>query len=220
MKARHCPNAPVALTFDDGPDPRWTPLVLDTLALAHARATFFVVAPRAERHPSLLARMRDEGHDVALHCTRHVRHDAMTPEEIDADVRSGLPALGRSVSHWRTPWGIVTPATEDVARNHRLGLVGWTADTEDWRGGRPREMLDRVEGRILPGAIVLMHDGVGPGATRAGCAGTVDLVRPLVSLARRRGLEPGPLDELPHPMPDRHPGFPSLESGVEQLRGV
>jgi peptidoglycan/xylan/chitin deacetylase (PgdA/CDA1 family) len=216
IKAGHCSNAPVALTFDDGPDPRWTPLVLDALALAHARATFFVVAPRAERHPSLLVRMRDEGHDVALHCTRHVRHDAMTPEEIDTDVRSGLPALGRSVSHWRTPWGIVTPATEDVARKHRLGLVGWTADTEDWRGGRPGEMLDRVEGRILPGAIVLMHDGVGPGATRAGCAGTVDLVWLLVSLARSRCLEPGPLDDLPHPMPDRNPDAQTLEGDAAQ----
>lgn len=219
MRAGH-PNAPVALTFDDGPDPVWTPLVLDALARASARATFFVVAPRAERHPFLLARMRDEGHDVAFHCTRHVRHDAMAPEEIEADVRSGLPALGRSVRLWRTPWGFVTPATEDVAREYRLRLVGWTADTEDWRGGPHGELLDRVEDRLLPGAIVLMHDGVGPGARREGCAGTVDLVRPLVSLARRRSLEPGPLDELPHTIPDRNPDFVALESDAGRPRRV
>jgi len=76
----------VALTFDDGPDPVWTPLVLDALAQARARATFFVVAPRAARYPSLLSSMRKRGHDVAFHCAQHVRHDAMTPGEIEGDV--------------------------------------------------------------------------------------------------------------------------------------
>jgi peptidoglycan/xylan/chitin deacetylase (PgdA/CDA1 family) len=151
--------------------------------------------------------MRDEGHDVAFHCKEHVRHDAMTEGGIEADVASGLPALGQPVRHWRTPWGFVTPATEEVARRHRLGLVGWTADTEDWRGDTLDGMLTRVRSRISPGAIVLMHDGVGPGAKRDGCAGTVDLVRPLVATVRSQGLEPATLGELRHPLPDRNPDF-------------
>jgi peptidoglycan/xylan/chitin deacetylase (PgdA/CDA1 family) len=197
----------IALTFDDGPDPVWTPLVLDALAKARARATFFVVAPLARRHPSLLARMREEGHDATIHCTEHIRHDAMTPDEIEADLESGLPALVGPVRLWRTPWGVVTPATEGVARKHGLTLVGWTADTQDWRGGGPAEMLDRVEADLVSGAIVLMHDGVGPGARRNGCAETAALVGPLVSLARLRGLEPVPLDDLRHPLPDRNPDY-------------
>src|SRR5215218_2362862 len=68
--------APVALTFDDGPDPIWTPLVFDALASVGVRATFFVVAPRAARYPSLISSMRERGHDVAFHCVEHVRHDA------------------------------------------------------------------------------------------------------------------------------------------------
>jgi peptidoglycan/xylan/chitin deacetylase (PgdA/CDA1 family) len=91
----------VALTFDDGPDPVWTPLVLD--ALAGASATFFVVAPLADRYPSLPARMREEGHEVAFHCTRHARHDDSTHEEIEADVEQVLLTLGGSVRYWRTP---------------------------------------------------------------------------------------------------------------------
>lgn len=199
--------APMALTFDDGPDPVWTPLVLDALADAGARATFFVIAPRATRYPSLISRMREDGHDVAFHCKEHVRHDAMPPGGIETDVASGLPALAQPVRHWRTPWGFVTPATEEVAQRHRLGLVGWTADTEDWRGDALDEMLARVRGRISPEAIVLMHDGVGPGAKRDGCAGTVDLVRPLVATVRSHGLEPATLGELRHPLPDRNPDF-------------
>ena len=205
-------RSPVALTFDDGPDPVWTPLVLDALAKAGARATFFVVAPRATRYPSLISCMRERGHDVAFHCSKHIRHDAMTHREIEADVESGIMALGPSVRYWRTPWGLITPATEEVANKHRLELVGWSADTEDWRGGTPEEMLARVSGRISPGAIVLMHDGIGPGARRDGCAATVDLVRLLVALVRSHGLEPAALDELRHPLPDRNPNF--------QARGV
>jgi peptidoglycan/xylan/chitin deacetylase (PgdA/CDA1 family) len=208
----------IALTFDDGPDPLWTPLVLD--ALTGARATFFVVAPRAARYPRLLGRMREEGHDVAFHCTRHVRHDAMTPGEIEADLEAGLPALVQPTGFWRTPWGVVTPTTEGIAREHGLTLVGWTADTEDWRGGVPDEMLARVCGNLLPGAIVLMHDGIGPGATRHGCAGTVALIEPLVSMARSRGLQAGPLHELRHPLPDRNPDPSVSKTGVRRLRGV
>jgi peptidoglycan/xylan/chitin deacetylase (PgdA/CDA1 family) len=212
--------APVALSFDDGPDPIWTPLVLEALASVGARATFFVVAPRAARYPSLISSMRERGHDVAFHCVEHVRHDAMTRRGIEADVESGLLALGRSVRYWRTPWGLITPATEEVANKHRLRLVGWTADTEDWRGEAPEEMLARLRGRISPGAIVLMHDGVGPGATREGCAATVDLIRPLVALVRSYGLEPATLGEIRCPLPDRNPDFQAGGAGSERVRGV
>jgi peptidoglycan/xylan/chitin deacetylase (PgdA/CDA1 family) len=214
-----CP-APVALTFDDGPDPLWTPLVLEALASVGARATFFVVAPRAASYPSITSSIRERGHDVAFHCVEHVRHDAMTHKEIEADVGSGLLALGRSVRYWRTPWGLITPATEEVANQHRLRLVGWTADTEDWRGGTPQEMLARIRGRVSPGAIVLMHDGVGPGAKREGCAGTVDLIGPLVALVRSHGLEPATLDELRHPLPDRNPDFQAGGAEGERVCGV
>jgi peptidoglycan/xylan/chitin deacetylase (PgdA/CDA1 family) len=208
------PTSQLALTFDDGPDPVWTPLVLEALAAAGARATFFVVAPRARRHPSLLARMREEGHDVAFHCTEHIRHDAMTHEEIEADLESGLSALAEPASFWRTPWGVVTPATEKVSQKHGLTLVGWTANTEDWRGDKADEMLARVEKDLLSETVVLLHDGIGPGARRYGCAETVDLVKPLVSLARSRGLEPGRLHTLCRPLPDRNPDYPSSRSGL------
>lgn len=212
-----------ALTFDDGPDPRWTPLVLDALDDAGARSTFFVVTPLARRHPRLLSRIREAGHEIAFHCTGHVRHDRLTPQEVAEDTRTGLRALeelGHSVRHWRSPWGLVTPTTQEVARAHRLELTGWTADTEDWRGDPAEEMLGRVEPALKPGAIVLMHDGVGPGAMRGGCAETVALVGPLVALARARGLDPAPLGALPHPLPDRNPDFSVARFVPEQGPGV
>lgn len=213
----------VALTFDDGPDPLWTPLVLDDLAEAGASATFFVIAPRASNYPNLISRMRDEGHEVAFHCVEHIRHDARTRSEIEAETRAGLLALadlGQNPRHWRTPWGFVTPVTDETARELGLTLVGWTADTKDWHGDTSEEMLARVEVGLVDGAVVIMHDGIGPGATREGCAETVDLVKPLVALARSRGLEPVPIGEMQHPLPDRNPDFEIRTHGTEDLRRV
>jgi peptidoglycan-N-acetylglucosamine deacetylase len=199
----------VALTFDDGPHPVWTPRVLEALEEAGARATFFVVAPLAERHPSLLRRAAEAGHEVALHCTRHLRHDRMTAAEILADTEEGvqvLRGLGFDAADWRTPWGVVTADTAKTAEILGLRLVGWTADSEDWRGDVAGEMLGRLAPGVGPGGIFLMHDGVGPGALREGCGQTVKLLTPLVSLCRSRGLTPVPVGELAGPVPDRNPG--------------
>jgi peptidoglycan-N-acetylglucosamine deacetylase len=199
----------IALTFDDGPDPAWTPRVLDELWGAGARATFFVVAPLAARHPGLLRRAVAEGHEVALHCNHHARHDRMGAEEIRSDAREGLQTLrglGHEVRDWRAPWGVVTRDTEDVATDLGLRLVGWTADSEDWRGDGTDVMLGRLAPGIENGAVVLMHDGVGPGALRDGCGRTVGLVGPLVSLVVSRDLTPVPVGRMPGPLPARNPG--------------
>ncbi|UTI66084.1 polysaccharide deacetylase family protein [Paraconexibacter antarcticus] len=186
----------VTLTFDDGPDPVWTPAVLDALDAAGARATFFVIAPRAAAHPALLERMHRAGHTVELHCDRHVRHTELREDQLAADTVTALARLdelGVRPRLWRAPWGITTPASEAVARAHGLRLVHWTADTEDWAGHAPDTMLRRVEDAICDGAVVLAHDGLGPGATRTGCANTVAVIGPLAALAADRGLRCEPL---------------------------
>jgi peptidoglycan/xylan/chitin deacetylase (PgdA/CDA1 family) len=183
----------VALTFDDGPDPIWTPRVLRALADAGARATFFVISTRAVRHPELLAAAVDQGHEVGLHCARHVRHTLSTRDEIEADTTAALSALAGLGVHplrWRLPWGAHAPWSGDIARSHRLAIVDWTADTHDWRGDGAAAMLDGVAPRLGGDAVVLLHDGLGPGALRGGCAETVRLIPPLVGAIRRAGCEP------------------------------
>lgn len=181
------------LTFDDGPDPVWTPAVLDALRDADARATFFVLGPCAAAHPALVERMVDDGHAVGLHAHEHVRHTELDAAAGAADVEralSVLDGLGVQPSVWRTPWGVEAEWTRPVAEARGLRVVGWSADTHDWRGDTAEQMLAAIDEDIAGGAVVLAHDGLGPGATRDGCAETVALVAPLVALARTRGLEP------------------------------
>jgi peptidoglycan/xylan/chitin deacetylase (PgdA/CDA1 family) len=185
----------VALTFDDGPDPVWTPAVLDALAAAGARASFFVLAPRAIERPDLVARMRAEGHAVELHGWEHVRHTAWSAQEGAADTDralSALASLGVHPRRWRTPWGVTADWTAGVAEAGGLELTHWTADTHDWRGDAAPDMLAAIDPSMNDGAVVLCHDALGPGATRDGCEETVALIAPLVARARERGLEVAP----------------------------
>jgi peptidoglycan-N-acetylglucosamine deacetylase len=192
------PSDSCCLTFDDGPDPVWTPRVLDRLRSVGARSTFFVIAGKASAHPDLIDRMHDEGHEVELHCVRHVRHTALDEPALREDTEQGLQALkdlGAKVRRWRPPWGVVTEATRRVAAEHALAVVRWSVDTEDWRGDPPAHMHRRVAAGIGPGSVVLMHDGVGPGARRTGCRDTVELIPRLMETLAGSGLRAVPLSE-------------------------
>ncbi len=184
-------------TFDDGPHPVWTPEILSELRRAVAKATFFVVAPLALRFPEIVRRTMREGHEVALHCSRHVRHTEMAREEVEEDTEIGLRSLagiGVSPRLWRPPWGILAPWTEDVAEDFGLEVSLWDADTHDWRGDSAEGMLDAVEPSLSAGNVILMHDGLGPGARRTGGKETARLVVPLASRIRSLGCEPATLN--------------------------
>ena len=193
----------VALTFDDGPDPRGTPAVLEALSLVETRATFFVLGERAERHPELLAQMLAAGHAVELHGYAHLRHTEHPRDVVAADLRRARAVLEHvRPSRWRLPWGALAAYSRALVAEHGLELVGWTTDSHDWRGDPAAVMLDALE--LAPGAVVLMHDGVGPGALRSDCEHTAQLVGPLVGRIRARGLEPG---GIPHDAPIGNPEF-------------
>jgi peptidoglycan/xylan/chitin deacetylase (PgdA/CDA1 family) len=180
------------LTFDDGPDPRGTSTVLDALARAGARATFFVMAPRAQRHPELLARIGDEGHTVALHCDEHVRHGERDRGWLRRDTERALGRLDRvgvSPRLWRAPWGALAPWSQSLAEEFGLCLIGWDVDTHDWRGDAAPAMLQDTRDAMRDGAIVLAHDGLGPGARRADCAQTAAFVGLAARHAAARDLE-------------------------------
>ena len=120
------PSSGASLTSDDGPDPVWTPRVLDALRRVSAPATFFVVAPLALEHPGMVSAILEAGHTVEFHCTEHVRHTHLSRREVEADTREGLRALWSldvEPRFWRPPWGILAPWTEQVAEDFGLRLA-------------------------------------------------------------------------------------------------
>jgi peptidoglycan-N-acetylglucosamine deacetylase len=183
----------ICLTFDDGPDPTWTPRILHSLRRRTARATFFVQARRAVAHRGLIEAMLEAGHEVGFHCLDHVRHSQRSAEGIGTDLMSGLEMLdqlGVRPHAWRAPWGDETDATRLLAGTHELRLWGWNVDTHDWRGDDVRKMFGalQAQGGLRGGDVILMHDALGPGARRDGCPETVALTELLLATAERAEL--------------------------------
>lgn len=154
----------VALTIDDGPDPAVTPRVLDQLDAAGARATFFLIGTRAERHPELVREIVRRGHDVQNHSQGHRHHFSLFgPAALARDVGRAQQVLadlvGRAPVAFRAPAGLRNPFLDPVL--HRLGLhlVSWTRRGYDTRRGQPAWLLQRLTGGLAGGDILLLHDG-------------------------------------------------------------
>lgn len=155
----------LALTFDDGPDPETTPQVLSLLAQYKARATFFVIGERAAQHPSLIARIWAEGHQVENHSHRHSWATAFGPvsrlvSDFSAAQASIVAAGAPSPRYFRAPIGILSPPIIEAVRKLGLELVGWSAKARDgWASTTVSAALDRLMPALQPGAILLLHDG-------------------------------------------------------------
>lgn len=183
-----------ALTFDDGPS-QWTERVLAELAEHSAEATFFV-SPGGAGFDQAVRRLADAGHGVGYHCSAHLRHGERSREELADEARRDVEHLretGVEVSAWRPPWGDLAPWTRSVAAELDLEVWLWSDDSHDWDGRTHVTMLRDLETTLAPGSVVLMHDGIGPGALRDHPGETLALIGPLVSLGRKLGLRPGPL---------------------------
>jgi len=154
----------VALTFDDGPHPKWTPRVLATLAKHEAKATFFLVARKAEEHPDVVRAILDAGHAVGLHSYAHDRLFALRREgRVRADLVRGIAALekltGRRPTLFRPPIGHTNPVIARVADKLDLTVVGWSAAGRDGvASANAEDVVSRVRRGLRDGAIVLLHD--------------------------------------------------------------
>jgi len=185
----------VALTFDDGPDPDFTPQVLDALAAAGAHATFFVVGKRAERHPELVRRIADEGHRLGSHSWSHREPGSLSARELARDYRLGRRAVEaaawRDVPLFRPPRGLWDARTALLTRSAGLRTWLWTVDSEDWRPGvSAGEIVERAGG-VAGGGVILLHDALElPTAPEAeDRSATVEALPALVERIRARGLD-------------------------------
>jgi peptidoglycan/xylan/chitin deacetylase (PgdA/CDA1 family) len=153
----------VALTIDDGPHPEGTPAILDVLARAGARATFFVVGEQVRRRPGLLVEIEAAGHLVALHGYRHRLQFRLRAQDLEDDLIRGIAAIEDALGHgpvWhRPPYGIYSPAGLHGARAMGLRPLLWSRWGKDWRKfTTPDRIAARVVPGVLPGDVILLHD--------------------------------------------------------------
>jgi len=151
------------LTFDDGPDPTWTPRCLDVLAAANARATFFMIGRQAQRHPELARRIGREGHAIGNHTLTHAYPWTIDRQRAVAEVRDGAAALadvlGAAPKFFRPPHGARRSAMLRAAAEVGESLVMWDVTATDWGWLGTSKGIARRLARASDGAIVLMHDG-------------------------------------------------------------
>jgi Predicted xylanase/chitin deacetylase len=156
----------VALTFDDGPDPDFTPRILEILKKHQVHAVFFVVAESAQRYPELLHRIQEEGHQIGVHSLNHRYAWFTSPwktlKEWTESVRCLELLTGSKISWMRPPWGTFNLMTWWWSKRNKMRAVLWNAEGHDWVVKRtPGEMTQRILKDIDEGTIVVMHDGGG-----------------------------------------------------------
>lgn len=157
-----CADA-VALTFDDGPHPEGTPAVLAALERLGMRATFYVVAGQARRHPQLLRDVVAAGHELGLHGGRHLPHALVPPFVLERALhgaRTEIEGLaGVELRTLRAPFGAVSLSTLRFASSSGMRVVGWSRWGRDWeRRATPAAIARRVSAGAEGGDILLLHD--------------------------------------------------------------
>ncbi|HEY0265111.1 MAG TPA: glycosyltransferase [Rhizomicrobium sp.] len=197
----------LALTFDDGPDPEWTPTILNILKEKKVPATFFMIGSNMEAHPGLVQQVMAEGHEVGNHTYTHPNLADTPPAavrlELNATQRLFQALTGRSMRFFRSPYlSDASPSDADeivpIEQAQALGYIEVTAnlDTLDWEQRSVPDMMNMVFGALnspnpaLRGNVVLMHDSGGDRSR------TLVLLPKLIDALRAKGYSFVPLSEL------------------------
>lgn len=160
----------VALTFDDGPDPTWTPQILDVLRREHVPATFFVIGDQVEKYPSIARNELADGNVIGNHTYSHQDTNSIpdwrTTIEILAGEMSIEGTVGRKPLLFRTPYGGGDSlgqhkGADQIATELGLHPIGWNDDPNDWARPGADTIVTRVETNATKRTIVLLHDGGG-----------------------------------------------------------
>jgi peptidoglycan/xylan/chitin deacetylase (PgdA/CDA1 family) len=152
----------VALTFDDGPHPVWTPVILDILDEYDVTATFFVSGWRIANHPEILDDIVRRGHSVQPHGYQHVRmtlySDGWIQDDLERNAAQIVAAEGAEPSCWRPPYGAVNQRVRDVATGIGLATALWDVDSYDYVHSSADLSVSNVLDDLQAGDVILMHD--------------------------------------------------------------
>ncbi|MGE5397461.1 MAG: polysaccharide deacetylase family protein [Chitinophagales bacterium] len=184
----------VSITFDDGPDPLYTPQIMELLKRYHARSTFFVIGLHARQYPDLLREIQKNGHEIGNHSYHHRRYIGQSKDYILQDIKMNEDLIekycGVKPVFLRPPGGRCTDTLLDIARANHLTIINWGQDPEDWRNKNSLRISRQILANIRPGQIIVLHDGGGDRSQ------TVKAVEQVLSSLSDQGYHFVPVGEL------------------------
>ena len=177
----------IALTFDDGPHPRYTPVILDILKEYGVHATFFMVGENVKYYHEVAEAVEAAGHEIGNHTYSHARLDRMSKEAIEEQIcacEDEIASLNEYRSKFfRPPEGQMSDAVKQVSQEWDYRLVLWDVDTRDWAHTPPDVICEKVLTTIQAGDIILMHDFIGKNSP------TPEALRLLIPALLEKGYE-------------------------------
>ncbi len=187
----HTNDPTVHLTFDDGPHPNATPIVLDILKSRHLKATFFLLGGNVVRYPDLVREINNQGHSVGNHALTHasllLKPFLWQLRQIEETNKIIRQTIGITPRLFRPPFGRFDLGTIKAASSHRLKTVMWDVDARDYSASGNQAIVRRVCRQTVPGSIVLFHDNDSTSATLP------DYLNPILDNLEHRNLKFSPL---------------------------
>lgn len=197
----HAPAAGkrVALTFDDGPNPNYTPRILDILKEYNVKATFFVTGRQVDKYPEIARRIVEEGHVIGNHGANHHEMKIYSRRNIQSEIKSCQESIynatGVNTALFRPPYGMFNGNVirEMKATNH--SLIQWSVSPRDWSLPKPEKIIRRVAAKAKDGSIILMHDSH-PFYEKKSRQPTIDALPGVIETLKRQGFELVTVSEL------------------------
>ncbi|OXM84409.1 polysaccharide deacetylase [Paenibacillus rigui] len=186
----------VALTFDDGPDAKYTQQIIDILRKENVKATFFVTGEHAEAHPDMMKRIVNGGHEIGNHSWDHTNLTTLTDPQLADEIDKTDAVIQQFTGHpsnlLRPPYGALSKQVADYAeKSHRI--VCWSVDTRDWEGISADRILENVKKEVKPGAIILQHSA---GGKKGNLSNTVAALPHLIQYLKEHGYQFATVSEL------------------------
>lgn len=152
----------IALTFDDGPHPLFTPSLLSFLASENIKATFFIIGKEAAKYPDLVLQISDAGHEIGNHSYSHTRINEINKKMLIQDIMQSQNLI-QKITHkkpqlFRPPFGRLTDENIKTVKCFFPYIVYWTFDVRDWDMKNPNQITNDIKQGIKPGAILLFHE--------------------------------------------------------------
>ena len=191
----------VALTFDDGPSPQWTPLILDELKEANVKATFFMLGEHVKKYPQVARRVAAEGHDIGNHTYSHHVLIYYKMDELESEIKQAENVIrqvtGKTTVFFRPPKAWLTGEEKQKIKELGYEVVLWSLNSKDWVTFDDKYIIKYLLHHVRPGDIILFHDSGGVFTVEGGNRKeTVLAIRKLIERLKERGYRCVTVSEL------------------------